>query len=64
MIRPKVPAADVARRIELRWVRENGAKVNIKKIETKSARKIRRVSRLGWMETDRASVNDVLGGKS
>lgn len=64
MIRPNVPEADAARRIELRWVRENGANVNMRKMETKSARKIRRVKRLGWMETDSASANDVLGRRT
>jgi hypothetical protein len=59
-MRPKVPEADAARRIELRWVRANGAKVKIQKIETRSARNIRRVKRLGWIDTDRASANDVL----
>ncbi len=61
MIRPNVPEADAARRIDLRCVRENGAKVKIKRTITRSARKIRRVKRLGWMATDRASANDVLG---
>jgi hypothetical protein len=63
-MRPKVPEADAARRIELRWVRGNGANVKIQKIETSSARKIRRVKRLGWIDTDRASANDVLKVKS
>jgi hypothetical protein len=64
MIRPNVPEADAARRIDLRWVRANGAKVKIKKTRTRSASKIRRVKRLGWMVMDRASANDVLGGKT
>ena len=64
MIKPNVPEADAARRIDLRWVRANGAKDKMKKTITRSARKIRRVKRLGWMETDRASANDVLGGKT
>jgi len=63
MIRPNVPEADAARRIDLRWVRANGAKVKIKKTRTRSASKTRRVKRLGWMVMDRASANDVLGGK-
>jgi len=42
-------------------VRANGAIVKIQEIETRSARKIRRVTRLGWIETDRASAKDVLG---
>jgi hypothetical protein len=64
MIRPNVPEADAARRIELRWVRANGANVNIQKIGTNSARKIRRAKRLGWIETDSASASDVLGGNT
>jgi len=64
MIRPNVPEADAARRIDLRWVRANGTKVKIKKTRTRSARSIRRVERLGWMVMDRASANDVLGGKA
>lgn len=63
MIRPNVPEADAARRIDLRWVRANGTNVKIKKTRTRSARKIRRVKRLGWIVMDRASANDVLGGK-
>jgi hypothetical protein len=47
MIRLNVPEADAARRIDLRWVRANGAKVKIKKTRTRSTRKIRRVKRLG-----------------
>lgn len=64
MIRPNVPEADAARRIDVRWVRANGAKVKIKKTRTRSARKTRRVKRLGWMVMDRASASDVLGGKT
>lgn len=63
MIRPNVPEADAAKRMDLRWVRVKGAKAKIKKTRTRSARKIRRVKRLGWMVMDRASANDVLGGK-
>jgi hypothetical protein len=64
MIIPNVPEADAARRTDLRWVRAKGAKVKIKKTKTRIARKIRLVKRLGWMVTDRASANDVLGGKT
>ena len=64
MIRPNVPEADAARRIDLRWVQANGAKVKIKKTRTRSARKMHRVKRLEWMVTDRVSANDVLRGKT
>ena len=64
MIRPNVTEADAARRIDLRWVRANGAKVKIKKTRTRSARKMHRVKRLEWMVTDRVSANDVLRGKT
>jgi len=58
-----VPEAEAARRIERRCVRAKGATVRIQKMGTRSARKIRRVKRLGWIDTDRASANDVLRGK-
>lgn len=64
MIRPNVPEADAASRIDLRCVRANGAKAKIKKTRIRSARKIRRVKRLGWMVMDRARANDVLGEKT
>jgi hypothetical protein len=59
-MRPKEPEADAAKRMDLRWVRVNGAMVKMKKTGTSSARKIRRVKRLGWIVTDKASANDVL----
>lgn len=58
-----MPEADAARRIEPRWVRANGATVKIQNIGTRRARRMRRVKRLGWIDTDRARANDVLRGK-
>jgi hypothetical protein len=58
-----VPEADAARRIELRWVRANGATVKIQNIGIRRARMMRRVKRFGWIDTDKASANDVLRGK-
>jgi hypothetical protein len=44
-------------------VRANGVTVKIQNIGTRRARKMRRVKRLGWIDTDRARANEVLRGK-